>query len=375
MQQPFSRPSHGGNLVWAAALAGCSPSAILDFSASINPLGPPESALVAIRESLSALRDYPDPEYQALRQALGQQHQLSIEWILPGNGSAELLTWACRELAQLPSTYVFTPGFGDYFRALSTFAAKVVPCPLQDLANPTAGPISALPDLTSAFSGLQFQAEERRRVGLLLNNPHNPTGRLFKSEAIVPLLEQFGLVVVDEAFMDFLRPHEQQSLIDAVPHHPNLVILRSLTKFYSLPGLRLGYAVAHPDRLKRWQTWRDPWSVNTLATEAAIAVLQDTAFQQQTWNWLASARSQLLIELASIPGLTPLPGAVNFLLVHCHRSVTQLQQQLLKTDRILIRDCLSFPELGDQYFRVAVRTPPENQRLVTGLKASLNAMN
>jgi L-threonine-O-3-phosphate decarboxylase len=375
VQQPFSRPSHGGNLVWAAALAGCTPSAILDFSASINPLGPPESALVAIRASLSTLRDYPDPEYQALRQALGQQHHLPIEWILPGNGSAELLTWACRELAQLPSTYVLTPGFGDYFRALNTFAAEAVPCALQDLADPTAGPISALPDFTSAFSGLQFQAEECRQVGLLLNNPHNPTGRLFKAEAILPLLQQFGLVVVDEAFMDFLRPHEQQSLIDAVPHHPNLVILRSLTKFYSLPGLRLGYAVAHPDRLKRWQTWRDPWSVNTLATEAAIAVLQDTAFQQQTWNWLASARSQLVIELASIPGLTPLPGAVNFLLVHSHRSVTQLQQQLLKTDRILIRDCLSFPELGDQYFRVAVRTPAENQRLVTGLKAILNAMN
>lgn len=378
MQQPFSRPSHGGNLVWAAALAGCSPSAILDFSASINPLGPPESALAAIQASLGALRDYPDPEYQALRQALGQQHQLSSEWILPGNGSAELLTWACRELAELQSTYLITPAFGDYFRALNTFGAKVVRCALQDLANPTTGPFSDLPDLPDlrfSASGLPVNQKEHHQVGLLLNNPHNPTGRLLTAEAILSLLEQFELVVVDEAFMDFLLPHEQQSLIDAVPLHPNLVILRSLTKFYSLPGLRLGYAVAHPDRLKRWQAWRDPWSVNALAVEAAIAALQDTAFQQQTWNWLAPARSQLLLDLANLPGLTPLSGTANFLLVHSQPSVIRLQQQLLETDQILIRDCLSFPELGDHYFRVAVRTTAENQRLGAGLKAALNAMN
>jgi L-threonine-O-3-phosphate decarboxylase len=341
---------HGGNLVWAAAWADCPPSEILDFSASINPLGPPQSAMQAIQASLGALRDYPDPEYLELRQALSQQHNLPIDWILPGNGAAELLTWAGRELAKLPATYLLTPAFNDYLRALNGFGAKIIRHPLK--LEPTQPHL-----LIPAPPG----------CGLLLNNPHNPTGRLFSTQAILPLLYQFALVVIDEAFMDFLPPAEQQSLIELVPKYPNLVILRSLTKFYSLPGLRLGYAIAQPERLKRWQSWRDPWSVNLLAAAAGVAVLQDHAFQQQTWDWLAAARQQLLDGLVALPGLRPFPNRVNFLLVQSSSSVPPLQQRLLSRHQILIRDCLSFPELGESFFRVAVRTIPENQRLLEAL--------
>jgi histidinol-phosphate/aromatic aminotransferase/cobyric acid decarboxylase-like protein len=187
----------------------------------------------------------------------------------------------------------------------------------------------------------------------------------------MPLLEQFALVVVDEAFMDFLAPDQQQSLIPVVQNYQNLVILRSLTKFYSLPGLRLGYCVAHPDRLQRWQQWRDPWPVNVLAAAAATAVVQDTEFQQQTWDWLVPARAQLFQGLASLPGLQPYPSAANFLLVQSEQPSSQVQEKLLKHSRILIRDCLSFPELGDRYFRVAVRTEADNQRLLKALEAIL----
>ncbi|HEY9663387.1 MAG TPA: aminotransferase class I/II-fold pyridoxal phosphate-dependent enzyme, partial [Allocoleopsis sp.] len=261
---------------------------------------------------------------------------------------------------------------GDYWRALQAFNANIVshPLPIQDASLgddlPQDGDRSVA--LTSAF---RYGESTLSSSGLLLNNPHNPTGQLFSRSAILPLLEQFALVVIDEAFMDFLLPEQQQSLIDLVPHYPNLVVIRSLTKFYSLPGLRLGYAIAHPDRLHRWQQWRDPWSVNSLAEVAAIAAIQDIPFQQQTWNWLTSARSQLWQGIAAQPGLYPLPGAANFLLVQCDRSVKALQQQLLKHHQILIRDCLSFPELGDRYFRVAVRTEAENQRLIDGLAKTL----
>jgi histidinol-phosphate/aromatic aminotransferase/cobyric acid decarboxylase-like protein len=176
---------------------------------------------------------------------------------------------------------------------------------------------------------------------------------------------------VDEAFMDFLPPDQQQSVIDLVLEQPNLVVLRSLTKFYSLPGLRLGYAIAHPDRLRRWQEWRDPWSVNALAAAAGAVMVQDTAFQQQTWKWLATAKPQLFQGLADLPGLQPSPGAANFLLVKSDRSVVQLQTALLTRHQILIRDCLSFPSLGDRYFRVAIRTEAENQRLLDGLSEIL----
>ncbi|MBD2526257.1 threonine-phosphate decarboxylase CobD [Nostoc sp. FACHB-133] len=347
------QPAHGGNLAWAAALAGCPPDAILDFSASISPLGPPNSAIAAILSQLGNLKHYPDPKYSELRLALSHFHQLPPEWILPGNGSAELLTLIGRELAQLAATTLITPAFGDYYRTLAAYNANVLECPLSLV--------------TGNWSLFLDKGQKTKDKGLLLNNPHNPTGKIFSRDSILPYLEQFALVVVDEAFMDFVPPNEEESLIPVVQEYPNLVILRSLTKFYSLPGLRLGYAIAHPDCLAKWQLWRDPWPVNTLAAAAAIAALQDTEFQQQTWAWLPPARNQLFQGLAEIPGLQPQVSAANFLLVESQESTSQLQHQLLKYHQILIRDCLSFKELGDRFFRVAVREESDNQRLLTAL--------
>lgn len=369
------RPVHGGNLAWAAALAGCPASAILDFSASISPLGPPESALDAIQAHLSSLTAYPDPDYGELRTALGEALNVDPDWILPGNGSAELLTWAAWDLSKLEATYLVTPAFGDYWRALSAFGAKVLKCPL-DLQLLDAEPVRRLVTDDLSVSNRSLVSPSFRlpvplaldaERGLLLNNPHNPTGLLFGREAILPYVKQFGMVVVDEAFMDFLPPWEQETLIDAVEEFPNLVILRSLTKFYSLPGLRLGCAIAHPDILRRWQLLRDPWPVNALAAAAAAAVVRDTVFERQTWDWLPVARRELFEGLANLPGLQPIAGAANFLLVESSMSVSLIQKSLLERHRILIRDCLSFPELGDRFFRVAVRSRAENLRLIAGL--------
>ncbi len=364
------QPGHGGNLAWAAAIAGCLPDAIIDFSASISPLGPPASALAAIMANLDNLSHYPDPDYRELKMALGKLHQLPPDWILPGNGSAELLTWAAWDLAAFAATALVTPAFGDYQRSLKAMNANIHSLPIfSDRGLDSANLHCDLNFSLSPQSSLHSYSPLER--GLLLNNPHNPTGKLFLLESIVPYLEEFALVVVDEAFMDFLPPNQQQSLIPLVMKYPNLVILRSLTKFYSLPGLRIGYAVAHPDRLRSWQERRDPWCVSTLAAAAAIAMIQDAAFQQQTWAWLPKAREQLFTSLAQLPGLQPWASAANFLLVRSTNSVKQLQTRLLQQHRILIRDCWSFPELGDGYFRVAVRSPKENEQLVNAIAQSI----
>ncbi|NER78953.1 MAG: threonine-phosphate decarboxylase [Leptolyngbya sp. SIO1D8] len=357
-----ARPRHGGNVVWAAQIANCSPRDLLDFSASISPLGPPKSAITAIQANLSQLARYPHPDYDGLRQSLARHHGLMPDWVIPGNGAAELLTWAGRELAALEATYLVTPAFGDYSRSLVAFGASINPCPL-----PLAAAETNQVDWLAVIS--QGLCQEPSRCGLLLNTPHNPTGLMIPLQTLTSLLAQFALVVVDEAFMNFVSPKFQESLIDQIERWPNLVVLRSLTKFYSLPGLRFGYGISHPDRLRRWQAWRDPWPVNTLAAAATEAVLSDQDYQKQSWQWLATARSKLLTQLKTLPGLHPLPGQANYLLIRTECPGSQLQYDLLKQHRILIRDCLSFPELGDQYIRIAIRTEAENDRLCQALAA------
>ncbi len=333
-----SSPRHGGNRQWAAPIAGVSPREMLDFSANINPLGPPPSALAAIQAHLEELRHYPDPDYRELKLALGDFYGVSPDRVLPGNGAAELLTWIGRELAHLESTVILRPAFGDYDRAFNAFYSKT----------------ENLYILNRDFRTEISLVENPQNKGLLLNNPHNPTGKLIPKTEILDCIKKFNTVVIDEAFMDFLPPHQDQSCLDLVELYPNLIILRSLTKFYSLPGLRLGFVVAHPDRLERWQNWRDPWSVNCLAVAAGIGVVKDKEFQAQTWAWLPEARSDLYRKISQVEGFEPLPSLSNFLLIKTPVPGSKLQKYLLQNHKILIRDCLSFAELGEKYIRLAV---------------------
>lgn len=360
----MNRPVHGGNLGWAARLARCAPDELLDFSASISPLGPPLSVREAVRAAFSSVVAYPDPDYWTLREAIASHHNLPIEYVFPGNGAAELLNWAARDLAALQSCFCLSPGFGDYRRSLRAYGCEPTDIPLfDDDLNYRSGWDKSLLEISDMESSTSSSSN-----GLLLNNPHNPTGQLFDRSRVRSLLSQFNLVVVDEAFMDFLPEGRSQSVISAADDFPeNLVVLRSLTKFYSIPGLRLGYAIAHPNRLERWRGWRDPWSVNSLAAAAGVAALQDKAFQQQSWDWLAEERAFLLDGLSRFEALSPLEGSVNFLLVKCAVSAVALQERLLVRHRIYVRDCMSFERLGDRFFRVAVKMRADNQRLLKAI--------
>jgi L-threonine-O-3-phosphate decarboxylase len=348
-----NRPTHGGNLVWAASIAGCSVNQILDFSASINPLGLGSGVVSALQQHLLAVDKYPIPGYLELRQALAQRLQVPIDWILPGNGAAELLTWAGRELAEY-QTVLPVPAFNDYGRALRAFDAPITQISLFD-------PQGNLLDLEQILNNSAILG----KAALLLNNPHNPSGALWSTEILLPLLDRFSLVVVDESFMDFVSP--SQSLIPWVEKYDNLVVISSLTKFYSLPGLRLGYCVAHPDRLARWQNWRDPWVVNRLAEVAGIAALNDPEFIDRTWAWYNSCQPALFAGLQQVPNLQVYHSAANFFLLRTLQPFTTVQTELLQQFQIFARDCMSFPELGEHYGRVALKSKADNKLLLTAL--------
>ena len=263
-RDPDPPAPHGGNRETAARRLGCRPAQLLDASASLVPFGPPPRVRgLLLRAQGRGLRDYPDRGYVALRRAIAAWHGLDPTRVLPGNGAAELFTWAAREAAACGLNLLPSPGFGDYRRALTCWGGQWQGLPLP-LEWTDGGPV-AWPLGPAASAMADVPASGGRPAALWLTNPHNPTGQLWSRASLEPLLERFDLVVVDEAFLPLVPDGESQSLVPLLPAHPNLVVIRSLTKLFSIAGLRLGYALGDPVRLARWAAWRDPWPVNGLA--------------------------------------------------------------------------------------------------------------
>ncbi len=367
---PHGGNPHGGNRLAVARRLGCRPDQLLEASASLVPFGPPASVRRSLRRALAgaAIRDYPDRDQQALRQAIAQRHGLEAAMVLPGNGAAELFTWAGRDAAQAGVSLLPVPGFADYQRALACWqgAWRPLALPLRwsgPFPQPFAAPTEA--DLATATAAV-----------LWITNPHNPTGQLWSRESLVPLLERFALVIVDEAFLPLVPGGEAQSLLPWVGRCPGLVVIRSLTKLAAIPGLRLGYALADPERLARWAAWRDPWPVNGLATAAGVALMADRAWDRRVQGWLAREGPWLAGELAQLPVLVPMASAANFLLVRGERagqpcSLNGLRLALEQRHRILVRDCRSFTGLGESWLRLAVLDRRGNRRLLGALAQEL----
>ena len=364
---------HGGNQAVTAARLGCRPSQLLDASASLTPFGPPwavRSPLIwaGLRSALGAglgspLRAYPDRSYDALCRGLARLHCLQPDWLLPGNGAAELFTWAARDAAATGLSVLPQPGFADYPRALVCWGGAWCsqPLPLQ-FFGPGAGAAQAYP------------APPTGEV-LWITNPHNPTGALWSRASLEPLLQRFALVIADEAFLPLVPSGEVQSLIPLVQAHPNLVVIRSLTKLYGIAGLRLGYALGHPERLARWAAWRDPWPVNGLAAAVGERLLEDpVAYRRwcgRAQRWTAREGAWLQSQLAQLPGITPLPSAANFLLIRAEHSLVPLRQALERRHHILLRDCRSFEGLGENWLRIGYQSHRNNCRILRALRQEL----
>ncbi len=373
MGTPEPPDPHGGNLQAAARRLGCRPEQLLDASASLVPFGPPPRLRrLLIRALGSDLRDYPDRDYTALCDAIAAWHGLDPARVLPGNGAAELFTWAARDAAAGGLSLLPAPGFADYRRALGCWggAWRSLPLPL-DWSGAGPGPWPLVEAATEAAT----EAAGSGAAVLWLTNPHNPTGQLWSRRSLEPLLERFALVVVDEAFLPLVPGGEEQSLVPLLAAHPQLVVIRSLTKLFSIAGLRLGYALGDPGRLARWAGWRDPWPVNGLAAAAGRFLLADQAglrrWQGRVQRWVAGEGAWLAARLAVVPGLEPLPSAANYLLVRSRPPAASLQPLRLALERrhrILVRDCRSFEGLGEDWLRIAVQDRAGNRRLLAALE-------
>ena len=237
--------------------------------------------------------------------------------ILPGNGASELFTWAARDaslngLSSLPS-----PGFGDYQRALKCWNAPYIYNPLPLFWNDT--------------KPLSFPIKPKTNV-LWITNPHNPTGQLWSRSSIESLLANYKLVICDEAFISIVPEGEAQSIVDLTTSHKNLIVIRSLTKFLGIAGLRIGYAITNADRLLKWKEIRDPWPVNTIAMYATNMIMNDTLMHnkrlKKIHKWVKEEGEWLNNNLSNFSTLIALPTTTNFQLIKSKLSLLHLYEKL-----------------------------------------------
>ena len=387
---------HGGDSERIRRSLGLGDGPLLDFSASLNPLGPPPAALEAARRALERADRYPETGCPRLTERLAELHGLPTNRVIVGAGTTELIgliAQSLREVLVLHARELGDPGMA-----------------LAHLVEPTYGEYRR----TSVLNELHTQVWVKHVLGwsqeflprsaagiFWTGHPNNPTGRVWNRDKLLTLVDDTLalLTVVDEAFLPFLPDASAQTLAGAVATRDNLLVLRSLTKLHAMPGLRIGYALASPDMVERLHQYQNPWSVTAPAEAAALAALDDTEYHDRTVDLVASEAPRMLERLWDLPGLRPAwpardrpqdaPPLPNFFLVSLtETSLTSVQvREALARRGFLVRECSNFHGLEtgavltgtDQivatqgHLRIGIRTALENDRLLAALREVLSA--
>ncbi len=322
----------------------------LDFSANVSPLGLPEGVAQAIREALTEADRYPDPLCRTLRAALSEAEGLPAEQILCGNGAADLifrLVWAAKPRCAL----VTAPTFAEYAAALDTAGCEVKRFFLREAED-------------FAVTDALVDAVDESIDMVFLCQPNNPTGQLASPALVRRAAERCAacgaVLAVDECFLDFLPDGDRWTAKPLLHEDQNLIIFKAFTKLYGMAGVRLGYCLsADAALLEKMRNAGQPWAVSSLAQAAGVAALKETAYIARVRALIAAQKPKLMAGLRAL-GLRVIDGRANYLLF---RAPADLNERLrpLGTQ---VRSCANYPGLGPEWYRTAVRTAPENARLL-----------
>jgi threonine-phosphate decarboxylase len=348
---PLDR-AHGG--------AGFEAGAALDFSVSLNPLGPPPEVVEAYVAAAARLDRYPDPDAPRLRAAVARRHDLPEDRVLVAAGSTAVFHLLAREL-ELARPHVLIPTFSGIANALLVEGR----CPEAielSAEDRFAWPEEAVRGALDAGAGAIF-----------LGRPNSPTGSLVEKRAALELVAACEArrvwCVIDEAFVDFAG--EDESLVIEAANSTRLVVIRSLTKIFAMPALRVGYAVGPAALVERLAARREPWSIAGPAEAASLAALAlPSSFFERTRSVVTEERSRLELALATA-GLTTFPSSANFVLAFDREHRRRRVPDLLRSAGILVRDLASLPGLGPGFLRVGVRAPVANEALRKALETRL----
>lgn len=344
--------THGGDWAVYEREYGVLP---LDFSANVSPLGVPTGVRDAIAVAAGEIDRYPDPECRALRHAIAAHEGVTAEQVLCGNGASDLIYRAA--FAVRPRRALVTaPAFGEYEEALTAAGCEIVRQPLDEAFR---------------LDGRALKQIEETLDIIILCQPNNPSGVTIEPKLLRRIVERCAdsgcRVLADECFVDFLDAPEAYTCKALLDAFPNLLILKAFTKLYAMAGARLGYALCADGAFLDAMNHVGPlWAVSHLAQTAGLAALRETEYVQRVRELVRIERPWLYGQLTAL-GLRVVPGEANFLLFQCG---TPLDMSLRKRG-ILIRGCGDFAGLDETWYRVAVRTHEENQRLIAALREVL----
>ena len=357
-----SYPLHGGQLQQIAERFGIPLSQLLDFSANINPDGPPSSVLSTLRASLddlSALTEYPDLQLTELKQAIAGCARIHTPNVTVANGFVPLLQAVLRALP-IRRCLLPLPAFVEYRRTLGRAGVEIAPFAL---------------DAASKFNYDPAAMVAGDEDAILLANPQNPSGVCHAAAMLRDLVaraaEKRMYVLLDEAFIDYVPEH---SLATETDQFSNLVVFRSVTKFYGMPGLRVAYAVANPSLSLAIGDHIPPWPVTTLASRAVNAALGDRSYADRARVHNIERRISLQNDLERL-GLLTYPSSANFILFGLNEIDPDVfWQHMIVEHGIVLRACANYEGLPRGYFRTAVRTKEQNNRLIAALARTLETI-
>jgi threonine-phosphate decarboxylase len=358
--------SHGGDIWGFSRKYNIPLDEVLEFSGPINFLGPPPKAIEAVKQNARLIRFYPDPNPVEFKEETAKYvgHGVEEENILLGNGSIELIYMIAESLPRGFKALIPVPSFSEYEKAALRVGGEPVFVQLPE-------------NFALEIDKIKKAVTEDTKI-MCICNPHSPSGTLYSKQMLLDLAEFCNkkdiIFSVDENYIEFADKGEETTLVGMVKEYENLFVIRSVTKFYGMAGIRFGYAIAAGNLIDKLETVRQPWSINGLAGAVTLAAFNDTEFIKNTKQTIAKERATLAKSLGEIEGLHVYPSVTNFLLVKIQnpKITSTMLKELLAKERILIRDCCTFMGLDDHYFRVTVRSARDNQQLVKKIKQILN---
>ncbi|GAB5046594.1 threonine-phosphate decarboxylase CobD [Thermodesulfovibrio sp. TK110] len=343
--------THGGDIYTVSELTGKSPYEIVDMSSSVNPLALPERIKEKIIEKIPLLHKYPDTEARGFIKTISELYDVPPQNIICGNGSTELIYLTAQALNP-ESVMILEPSFTEYERA----------CQLNEIIIERVFALNK-----EKILKMLWKAMKKRKYGMVfICNPNNPTGWLIDKAEILKIafLYKDTIFLVDEAFIDFVP---QESLLREVLS--NIIVLRSLTKFYGLAGLRFGYAVASSQIIEKIKRYRHPWNINSFAQWIAEEIVRDEEFKKETHEFFKIEKEFFEYSLNELK-LKYFPSVANFYLIEVPKK--GIFHYMLERG-ILIRDCSSFYGLNENFIRVSVKSRAENEKFFKELREFLRS--